>query len=348
VGRIAFRYFVENSGPSGSNGDSIGIDDVVFTGAATPPSGACCVPSGCTVLTQAQCVVQDGTYRGDGVTCAASGCPQGVCCYPDGTCHILALAGCTAAGGTYRGDGTACASTECPQPYVEGPSDAGDLPATAAAATGSGVLPGIVGTLGPDDADLYRINICDPAHFLATTVGFSSLDTELFLFKADGTGVATNDEDPATGDHQSTLTSLFVAPLGAGDYFLAITEYNKDPQSSGGLIWNDQPFNVEHTPDGPGATGALSSWTSDSTTSGGTYVIRLVGACHTGSSSCYVNCDGSIVPPFLNIADFVCFQQRFAGGDAYANCDGSTQPPVLNIADFVCFQQRFAAGCSAP
>jgi hypothetical protein len=29
----------------------------------------------------------------------------------------------------------------------------------------------------------------------------------------------------------------------------------------------------------------------------------------------------------------------------YANCDESTTPPILNIADFLCFQSRFAAGC---
>jgi hypothetical protein len=62
--------------------------------------------------------------------------------------------------------------------------------------------------------------------------------------------------------------------------------------------------------------------------------------------ACYANCDGSTAVPILNIADFVCFQQRFAAGDSYANCDGSTAAPVLNIADFVCFQQQFAAGCN--
>jgi DNA-binding beta-propeller fold protein YncE len=34
------------------------------------------------------------------------------------------------------------------------------------------------------------------------------------------------------------------------------------------------------------------------------------------------------------------------GVECYANCDASTTPPVLNIADFICFQQRFAAGCN--
>jgi hypothetical protein len=70
------------------------------------------------------------------------------------------------------------------------------------------------------------------------------------------------------------------------------------------------------------------------------YVSQL--GCGAG---CYANCDGSTAAPILNVADFTCFLQRFAGGDSYANCDGSTVAPVLNVADFTCFLQRFAAGC---
>jgi hypothetical protein len=61
--------------------------------------------------------------------------------------------------------------------------------------------------------------------------------------------------------------------------------------------------------------------------------------------TCYPNCDGSSVPPILNVADFICFLNRFGAGDNYANCDGSSVPPVLNVADFICFQNRYAAGC---
>jgi T5SS/PEP-CTERM-associated repeat protein len=60
---------------------------------------------------------------------------------------------------------------------------------------------------------------------------------------------------------------------------------------------------------------------------------------------CYSNCDGSDVAPTLNVADFSCFLQKYAAGDAYANCDGSTQAPVLNVADFSCFLQKYSAGC---
>jgi hypothetical protein len=61
--------------------------------------------------------------------------------------------------------------------------------------------------------------------------------------------------------------------------------------------------------------------------------------------SCYPNCDASTAAPVLNVADFTCFLQRFAGADAYANCDGSTAVPALNVADFTCFLQKFAGGC---
>jgi hypothetical protein len=61
---------------------------------------------------------------------------------------------------------------------------------------------------------------------------------------------------------------------------------------------------------------------------------------------CYANCDHSGVAPVLNVLDFACFLDRFAGGDAYCNCDGSSSPPVLNVLDFLCFVNRYAAGCS--
>jgi spore coat protein A len=63
------------------------------------------------------------------------------------------------------------------------------------------------------------------------------------------------------------------------------------------------------------------------------------------ATTCYANCDASTVAPALNVADFACFLNAFAAGNAYANCDLSTTPPVLNVADFACFLNRFAAGC---
>ena len=71
-----------------------------------------------------------------------------------------------------------------------------------------------------------------------------------------------------------------------------------------------------------------------------------MGACEFQGATCYANCDGSTIPPILNVNDFICFQQKYAAGDPYANCDGSTTTPVLNVNDFTCFMNAFAAGCS--
>jgi hypothetical protein len=57
-------------------------------------------------------------------------------------------------------------------------------------------------------------------------------------------------------------------------------------------------------------------------------------------------CLAATAAPILNVADFICFINKFAAADPYANCDGSTVPPTLNVADFICFTSAFAAGCT--
>ncbi len=54
---------------------------------------------------------------------------------------------------------------------------------------------------------------------------------------------------------------------------------------------------------------------------------------------CYPDCNAS---GSLTIADFACFQQKFAAQDLYADCNASG---TLTIADFACFQAAFAQGC---
>ncbi len=82
-----------------------------------PGVGACCLPSGqCVVTTVQSCGTQQGTFRGDGTTCAGVTCPQptGACCFVStGACLDLTQPNCTAAGGLYRGNGTRCATTIC-------------------------------------------------------------------------------------------------------------------------------------------------------------------------------------------------------------------------------------------
>jgi hypothetical protein len=63
-------------------------------------------------------------------------------------------------------------------------------------------------------------------------------------------------------------------------------------------------------------------------------------------AACYPNCDSSTAQPILNVADFICFMNKYAAGASEANCDHSTASPVLNVADFICFMNTYAAGCS--
>ncbi len=97
-----------------------------------------------------------------------------------------------------------------------------------------------------------------------------------------------------------------------------------------------------------GATTSTLTIASVFTSDIGRYDVRI-GGVHSHSAalavSCYANCDGSTAAPILNVADFSCFLQQFAGAEPSANCDRSTAPPVLNVADFTCFLQQFAAGC---
>ncbi|MCC6661929.1 MAG: hypothetical protein IT437_13705, partial [Phycisphaerales bacterium] len=73
-------------------------------------------------------------------------------------------------------------------------------------------------------------------------------------------------------------------------------------------------------------------------------LVQYVG-CKTGN--CYADCnrDGA-----LTIADFTCFQAKFAAFDPYANCNKDAfGPPAgvygINISDFGCFLTKYALGC---
>jgi hypothetical protein len=321
--------------------------------------GACCRPDGsCIVVSSTSCTNEGGIYRGDNSPCGASAnCPQpptGACCLDSG-CVITTSALCGTGGGTYHGNNSTCAAANCPAPtaYLE-VGDVGDVPSTAGVANnGTGTLQLIHGSLANfQDADMYKIRICDPANFdahltfppPAFTIG------EIFLFDSNGVGVANR----YGFNGPAEITNQFVASLPAGDYYVAVCSFLKRPLDAGGLyLWdqvNPTHFdNIERRPDGDGAANPIDHWDLGGGADG-VYSIALTGACFVGgtASTCYANCDNSTTVPFLNVNDFVCFQTAFAAGASYANCDHSTAPPVLNIGDFVCFQSAFAAGCSAP
>lgn len=168
-------------------------------------------------------------------------------------------------------------------------SDAGNLPESAYIPGGSGQLAALVGTLDPSDVDMYLIRICDPTIFTASTLGGTSVDTQLFLFDLAGQGVVMNDDSP-DGGAQSIITSTFI-PLDPGDYYLAISEFNFDPRDiDNQRIWNDAPFDVERTPDAPGNPGPVTLWSNPIPTPGGDYAITLTGTCFPEASNPCGNC----------------------------------------------------------
>ncbi len=70
---------------------------------------------------------------------------------------------------------------------------------------------------------------------------------------------------------------------------------------------------------------------------GGEYIADM--GAYEVQDYCYPDCNATGA---LTIADFACFQTRFAEGSPYADCN---QSGTLTIADFGCFQTAFSLGC---
>lgn len=155
--------------------------------------------------------------------------------------------------------------------------DAGDLPGIHQVPAGPDPFTTIWGVFTGDilNADMYCIQIPDPAAFVATTSNaFTTNDTQLWLFDMSGMGITFNDDDP-TGGLQSRITGQFLP--GPGEYLLAVSSgYTFDAVNAAGQeIWLDSPYGVERMPDGAGAPGPIAGWTG--TPSPGEYQIDLTG-----------------------------------------------------------------------
>jgi FlgD Ig-like domain len=124
------------------------------------------------------------------------------------------------------------------------------------------------------DVDMYRIIVTDPAAFSAAVVGGTLFDSQLFLFSAGGPIGRSHRDDSELGEFLTASLGVIDPPPGL--YYLAISEFNRDPVSMGGLIWASDPQSVERPPDGPGASNPLSGWTGFGGP-GGDYWIQLTG-----------------------------------------------------------------------
>ncbi len=205
----------------------------------------------------------------------------------------------TGAEGATAGDPADCPPFDGWDETANGGGDAGDLPATAQLVTLPDQTPcqspvtRVRGEHGTDDVDMYVICITDPASFSASTVGQVTWDTQLWLFRCDGTGVAFNDD---SGGTQSTIDNSSGCITQAGTYLLAISRYNRDAVDvDNNLLWNNSPFSGVRCPDGPGASNPIAGWTG-ATAAGGRYIIQLQGAYFVSEQGCEGGggCEGDV------------------------------------------------------
>jgi hypothetical protein len=353
-GDISFRV-IDGAGTrpvSASRGASHEMAWFRFTVTGAIPTGACCFESGaCQDLTAVNCSAQGGAFRGLGTACATESCPQpGACCLFLG-CQVLSAAQCAEMLGQYRGNGTMC-PTATP-PCTTGAGVMMAIPPFQSTLSG-GVARGvwftaptdfvITGLRVPDEAQAGLQNVevvrldAPPPFFAATTSSFVSL--------ARHTGVPSAVVIPVNIPIASGQIIGILATCGN-----ATTQHNS--QGSAGPFETSilghpamlrrfgMQFNLTTTP-------AQNVWQAAGD-------ITRVEIYHAPPPQCYANCDQSTVAPVLNVDDFTCFINAYAGAQFlpheqqvqhYANCDGSTFAPVLNVDDFTCFINRYAQGCS--
>ncbi len=214
--------------------------------------------------------------------------------------------------------------------------EAGDLPSTAQD-LGSGAVTSIFGSFtGGGDVDMYRVCLTDGASFSATTVGATTLDTQLFLLDANGLGVYSND-DAAIGVRGSRLPSNHrFSPAGPGVYFLALSSFNNDPQSDAGEIFPDL-FSTSIYPDmvvdaaGVGADEPIVGWSGPTRGPPGLYRINVTGTmgCDTVPPTVDLRspADGSHVKQGAPVVvDYSCAD---IGGSGLDSCVGSVADGAL-------------------
>lgn len=186
---------------------------------------------------------------------------------------------------------------------TDGGGDAGDLPATAQAVVGVGPLATITGNItSGTDVDMYLITVTSMATFSAdTSIAPGTLgDTELHLFDITGMGIAFNDDSTGVKSLLPSGDPLYVA-LPAGNYLVAITNYDNDPESGGGKIFPDTTTTVDG-PTGPGGGAPVTVWTN-AVSATGTYTITFTSTSFVATS-----------PPTINLAAVTGFTGNAAGG----------------------------------
>ena len=140
-------------------------------------------------------------------------------------------------------------------------ADVGELLGTADAVVGVGALTQINGSFpGPDDVDMYLIQITDPNTFSASgTGGLPFGPPRMFLFDSAGVGVTGYFDSANIG---ATITNTFVTSPGL--YYLAYSGYSHplDAPTAGQALWATTPTDVERIPDGLAAANPVAGWSA--------------------------------------------------------------------------------------
>ena len=289
-------------------------------------------------------------------------CPDG----PERGSRVAGWVGTTPVAGNYEitltGAFTAPAQSNIPPcpPFDgwdetdNGGGDAGDLPATAQLVSAANAqacqtpVQRIRGRMDADDVDMFVICITDPAAFSASTVGTTSWDTQLWLFKCDGRGVVHNDDNPdaSTGD-QSRIDNRTGCIQQPGVYLLAISRYNRDPVGR-----NNQPIwsptgsgRAVRCPDGAGASQPVVGWTGPTQTAPTRYYIQLTGAFFVNEIDCCITANGDVdLNGCIDDSDLLAVLFVFGSTGQFlpedVTCDG-----VVDDADLLQVLFNFGSGC---
>jgi len=288
-------------------------------------------------------------------------CPDG----PERGSRVASWIGTTTTAGNYEitltGAFTAPAQSNIPPcpPFDgwdetdNGGGDAGDLPATAqiiqdaSAQACQTPVQRVRGQMNADDVDMFVICITDPAAFSASTVGTTSWDTQLWLFKCDGRGVVHNDDEPGGTSLQSRIDNRTNCIRERGVYLLAISRYNRDPVARDGQpIWN--PLGASRgvrCPDGIRADQPLGGWAGATLAEPTRYVIQLAGAFFVSENGCCVTAGGDVdLNGCIDDADLLAILFAFGNTGQFlpedVTCDG-----VVDDADLLQVLFNFGNGC---
>jgi hypothetical protein len=212
---------------------------------------------------------------------------------------------------------------------IDSLDETGELVATANLAPDASTFNGRLNN--GTDVDMWKIFICDPAAFSATTVGGVTVpgtatgsDTALFLFSPDGNGVSYNDDVSGT-NFNSLLANTQVASLSAGEYYLAVAYFgNRPTNASAQTIWSEFAPTTTVPPTGLGAPGPVADWNGLGTTVAN-YTLTLTGvsltACGPTCNDIDINNDGASFDP----TDIDAFLSVYGEGPCIpdtATCDG--------------------------